>query len=85
MRKNIFIVAVFSILFSTSVFASEFCNGYHAGYEAGYKQESGKGYNPVFTPLCPLEPLRGFGSPKSDYEFGYVIGIRDGMVWKLHY
>lgn len=79
MRKNIFIVTVFSILFSTSVFASQFCDGFGQGYKTGYKQASGSGFDP-FIPFCPFQPFKGFNDPKSDYEHGYIIGLSQGMA-----
>jgi len=78
MKKNIFLVAVFSILFSTSVFASQFCDGFEQGYKTGHKQASGSGFDP-FVPFCPFQPFKGFNDPKSDYEHGYIIGLKKGM------
>lgn len=59
--------------------ASEFCDGYKQGYVTGYKQAARTSLAPL-TPLCPLKPLKGFGDPKSDFEFGYTIGFKDGTV-----
>lgn len=67
------------LLFSASVYASQFCAGFEAGYITGYKQASGSGLAPL-TPICPLQPLKGFGDPESDYEHGYTIGYRKGVA-----
>ncbi|MGA9855093.1 MAG: hypothetical protein WBR29_07450 [Gammaproteobacteria bacterium] len=55
-----------------------FCDGYQRGYITGYKQASGSSLDPL-PPLCPFEPLRTFGDPESDFEFGYTIGYRAGL------
>ena len=78
MRKNIFTVTLFSILLSTSVFASQFCDGFEQGYKTGYKQASGSSYDP-YTPYCPYQPYKGYNDPESDYEHGYIIGLDKGM------
>ena len=70
---------LFFALFSVSAFASEFCDGFEQGYITGYKQASGSSLSPL-VPLCPLEPMKGFGDPKSDYEFGYTTGYRRGLA-----
>ncbi|MFC1740570.1 hypothetical protein ACFL0N_03725 [Pseudomonadota bacterium] len=76
--KSSALTAIFLTLFSVNAIASEFCDGYKAGYITGYKQASGSSLKPL-VPLCPLKPLRGFGDPKSDYEFGYTLGYQEGM------
>ena len=58
---------------------SEFCAGFRASYITGYKQGSGSGLRPL-VPLCPLQPLKGFGDPKFDFEHGYTIGYRKGLA-----
>jgi len=77
--KKLVIAAIFLSIFSTSVYASQFCAGFEAGYITGYKQAKGTGLAPL-VPLCPLQPLKGFGDPESDYEHGYTIGFRQGMA-----
>ena len=76
-RKKIISALLLSV-FSVSAFASEFCDGFKQGYITGHKQSSGSSLKPL-TPRCPLKPLKGFGDPKSDYEFGYTIGYRKGI------
>ncbi len=70
--------AVFALLFSISVYASDFCRGFEHGYSTGYKQASGSSLEPL-TPLCPLQPLKGLNDPQSDYEHGYLIGLQKGL------
>ena len=77
-RKN-FLVAAFFTLFSVSAFADQFCSGFERGYVTGYKQVSGQGLDPL-VPLCPLQPLKKLSDPDSDWEHGYVIGLRMGMA-----
>ncbi|TQV71609.1 hypothetical protein FLL45_20890 [Aliikangiella marina] len=55
----------------------EFCNGFKSGYIAGYMRASGSNLDPL-TPMCPTQPLKGSGEPKSDYEHGYMIGYEIG-------
>ena len=56
-----------------------FCDGFYAGYSTGYKQAKGNGLEPL-RPLCPLQPLKGLGDPKSDFEHGYTIGYSRGTA-----
>ena len=77
--KSSIIIAVFLSLFSASVYASQFCSGFESGYITGYKQAKGTSLNPL-VPLCPLQPLKGFGDPESDFEHGYTIGFRLGIA-----
>lgn len=56
---------------------AEFCAGFEAGYKTGYKQAHSSSLNPL-TPVCPLQPLKGFGDPSSDYEHGYTVGYSRG-------
>ena len=76
--KRLILVAVFSMLFSASAFASEFCDGFKRGYITGYKQVSGSSYDP-YTPYCPYQPYKGYNDPESDYEHGYIIGYERGL------
>jgi hypothetical protein len=75
--KSVLLTVVLGLL-SVSAFASEFCDGFRQGYIVAYKQANNTSLTPL-VPLCPLKPLRGFGDPKSDYEFGYTIGYRQGI------
>lgn len=77
--KRIFTALVVSFCFSSVALASEFCDGFKQGYISGYKQVKGTSLQPL-VPLCPLKPLKGFGDPKSDFEFGYTIGFRKGSA-----
>ncbi len=77
MNKKVLLISIFSILLSSSAFASEFCDGYDRGYKSGYKQASGSGYDP-YSPYCPYQPYKKYSDPDSDYEHGYIIGYEDG-------
>lgn len=69
----------FSIFFLSSLaYADEFCNGFEHGFETGYMQASGRSFAPP-TPLCPRQPLSRINDPKSDFEQGYLIGLRYGL------
>ena len=78
LRKE-FIVLVFGPMIARVAFASDFCNGFEQGYITGYKQAKRTSLAPL-VPLCPLQPLKGFGDPESDFEHGYTIGFKKGMV-----
>ena len=77
MKKNILAFATLIALFSTSILADEFCDGFERGYIAGYKQASGSSYDP-YTPYCPYQPYKKYSDPDSDYEHGYIIGLKKG-------
>jgi hypothetical protein len=66
-------------MIASVAFASDFCNRFEQGYITGYKQAKGTSLAPL-VPLCPLQPLKGFGDPESDFEHGYTIGFKKGMV-----
>lgn len=72
-------IPILFIIISTKAFASDFCAGFEQGYITGYKQAKGISLDPL-TPLCPLQPLKSFGDPKSDFEHGYTIGYRQGLA-----
>ena len=78
LRKEI-IVLMFGLMVASVAFASDFCDGFEQGYITGYKQAKGTSLAPL-VPLCPLQPLKGFGDPESDFEHGYTIGFKKGMV-----
>lgn len=70
---------IFSLVVCVNVFASSFCDGFKQGYISGYKQAANTNLLPL-APLCPIQPLKGFGSPSSDYEHGYLIGVQKGTA-----
>jgi|TARA_B110000908_G_C10070560_1_gene364892 hypothetical protein len=78
MKKISVLTLVFGMLFSFNALASQFCDGFKQGYISGRNQAKGINFTSI-TPVCPVQPVRGFGDPKSDYEFGYTIGYRTGM------
>ena len=76
MKKAIGII-FFTLLFSTTVLASEFCEGFERGYKTGYKSANNTSFDP-FVPFCPFQPFKKYGDPQSDYEHGYIIGFKQG-------
>lgn len=78
LRQTVLLLALTMGVVATAA-ASEFCDGYKSGFVTGYKQAADTSLKPL-TPLCPLKPLRGFGDPKSDFEFGYTLGFKDGTI-----
>ena len=78
MLKKIFFVSLFYIFSISLVYADNFCDGFERGYIVGYKEASGSSLDPL-TPLCPLQPLKKLSDPDSDFEHGYIIGLKKGM------
>lgn len=79
-RIEIFLLAsIFLLAVANHAVASDFCSGFEQGYKTGYKQTKGTSLDPL-VPLCPLQPLKGFGDPQSDFEHGYTIGFKKGMA-----
>jgi len=76
--KKVFAIIALSFLWSANAIASEFCSGFKQGYIAGYKQARNTGMSPM-TPMCPMQPMKGYGDPKSNFEHGYIIGLKRGM------
>ena len=70
---------VLGLFLSGNAFASDWCSGWKSGYIVGYKNAHNTPLNPL-VPLCPLKPLKGFGDPASDYEWGYIKGLRVGAA-----
>ena len=62
-------IGMFFMLCGTAAVADEFCDGFEKGYITGYKQAKNTSLEPL-VPLCPLEPLKKFGDPDSDFETG---------------
>lgn len=75
MRKGLLTFILLAV--SINTYASDFCKGFERGYITGYKQASGSRLEPL-VPLCPLQPLKNFNDPESDYEHGYLIGLKQG-------
>lgn len=81
MRKSLYITFTITILILASeVFAStaQFCAGFERGYVAGYQKANNTSLTPI-VPSCPIQPIKGFGDPESDFEHGYQIGFTRGM------
>ena len=77
--KSLIIIFFTTFILTFNSFAfGEFCEGYKAGYKQGYKSANNTPINPI-PPICPIKPIKGFGDPQSDYEFGYVEGLKEGM------
>jgi hypothetical protein len=84
MKRNLkTIILIVTLLISlcviSSAFATDFCDGFAQGYTTGYKQAKGTSLDPL-VPLCPLQSLKRFGDPQSDFEHGYTIGFKRGMA-----
>jgi len=78
--KKILIFLFTLFLFISNAYAyGEFCNGFKAGYSVGYKQKKNTNINPI-PPICPIQPIKGFGDPASDYEHGYTLGYQKGLT-----
>ena len=75
------LLSTFLILFSiSSAYANtQFCEGFKAGYSTGYKQKKNTNFEP-FPPMCPFQPMKKWGDPKSDFEHGYTLGYQKGMA-----
>lgn len=78
MKKGI-VVGFIASLLSANVFASDFCDGFKSGFITGYKQASGGVYDPL-APYCPTQPYKNYNDPKSDFEHGYIIGLKIGLA-----
>jgi len=76
--KKLFFTLMLGLVGISPVIASEFCNGFERGYITGYKQASGSGFDP-FVPFCPFQPMKKYNDPDSDFEHGYLIGLKKGM------
>ena len=76
--KKVFAIIALSFLWSANAIASDFCSGFKQGYITGYKQARNTGMSPM-TPMCPMQPMKGYGDPKSNFEHGYIIGLKRGM------
>ncbi len=77
--KKLAMITGLLMVTSTSAFAqSEFCQGFKGGYKTGYKQASGSSHDP-YTPHCPHQPHKNHYDPESDYEHGYLIGLKEGL------
>ena len=64
-------------MFSGTAFANEWCSGWQRGYVTGYMNAKNTNIKPI-VPFCPIKPIKGYGDPSSDYEWGYVEGIKAG-------
>ena len=76
--KKLILTSIIYAFFISPVIASEFCDGFERGYITGYKQASGSGFDP-FVPFCPFQPMKKYNDPDSDFEHGFLIGLKKGM------
>ncbi|WOF74127.1 hypothetical protein QMT40_001774 [Parvibaculaceae bacterium PLY_AMNH_Bact1] len=78
MKIVLCIIAV--LTFSSPAFANigQFCAGFESGYAAGYMRGANTSIPPI-TPICPIQPIKSFSDPQSDYEHGYVVGYEKGQ------
>ena len=77
--STLFLALIIALFVTNPAWADAFCDGFEQGYKTGYMQAKGSSFEPL-TPLCPLQPLKSFGDPESDFEHGYTIGFRKGMI-----
>lgn len=70
---------LFWLALPASADIGQFCAGYQKGYVAAYMRAASSGLAPI-APLCPIQPLKGFGDPQSDFEQGYLLGVEDGTM-----
>lgn len=70
---------LFCLVLPASADIGQFCAGYQKGYAAAYMRAASSGLAPI-APLCPIQPLKGFGDPQSDFEQGYLLGVEDGAM-----
>ncbi len=59
--------------------SDEFCLGFEHGYTAGFKRAKKTNIDP-FVPICPIQPIKYWGDPESDFEHGFVIGYERGKA-----
>lgn len=60
----------------TPAFARDFCAGFERGYKTSFKSMHSSALEPL-PPPCPPQPPKLLGDPESDYEHGYVIGLKN--------
>ena len=78
MRASLPILIGVLLLMGTNAYADDFCRGFERGYIPWYKRVSGSSIDPI-TPICPIEPIKRFNDPPSDFEHGYIIGVEQGF------
>ncbi len=66
------------LLIQQQALDNDFCHGFEKGYTTAYKKASNTSLDPM-NPLCPLQPLKTFSDPSSDFEHGYLLGFQQGM------
>ena len=77
--KYFLAILALGLLLSSNAFAGEWCAGWKKGYVAGYKNAHNTVLKPI-VPICPLKPLKGFGDPADDFEWGYIVGLKSGFA-----
>lgn len=75
------LITIFLVLFSISTAHaySDFCAGFEQGYITGYKKAKNAVMNPM-VPMCPMQPMKTMSDPQSNFEHGYLIGLRKGLA-----
>ena len=78
--KKLILVLSLLILASVPLDATpqQFCSGYQDGYATGYMEAKKTSIKPI-QPICPIQPIKGFGDPQSDYKHGFIIGYKKGL------
>lgn len=79
--KKIISVIIVMFTFNTSALASQFCDGFEAGFAVGYKKVKGGYAFAGLPPICPIQPIKGYGEwDLSDFEHGFNVAkdkVRD--------
>lgn len=63
-----------NLILAGSLFGNDFDQGYIDGYKRKYMRENNTNVEPI-EPLVPIQSIKGFGDPDSDYEHGYLEGM----------
>ena len=79
MMKRFLGIIILGLLLSGTAFAfgGEWCVGWKRGYVAGYMNAKNTNIKPI-VPFCPIKPIKSFGDPADDFEWGYIEGIKAG-------
>ena len=83
MKSILRIIFFIFLTFNLSAGQREFCMGFDAGFDHGYvNSHPNSPFGPAFKPFCPISQapvLKDPFSGKTDYQYGYEIGYREGL------